>query len=93
MPSEIKAILACATLAKVLRTTLRRSMTRPCSQPTRREERKPRTEIDTLNPWEVNACVTKSYKSEKRLSDGTEVFIGAIITSPKSVLFTERNTP
>jgi len=29
-----------------------------------------------------------------RVPDGTQVsFIGAIITSPKSVLFTERNTP
>ena len=40
------------TLAKVLRTTSRRRMTRPCSQPTRYEERKPRPGIDTLNPWE-----------------------------------------
>jgi hypothetical protein len=35
-----------------------------------------------------------SYRLEKCVPDGTEVFfIGAIITSPKSVLFTERNTP
>ena len=51
-PSEIEATLARATLVKVLRTKLRRSMIRLPSQPTRHGDPESRIEIDMLNPSE-----------------------------------------